>query len=102
MTSGAHAAQIDLRFCDAAGELLFFGIGVRPYNLPRERFYLFGQDGIGIDWQAQGVANRVSRRVRTALCGFRAGAGPSIGAVGPDLTFTRHAALFASAGVCAT
>lgn len=63
MTSGAHAAQIDLRFCDAAGELLFFGIGVRPDNLPRERFHLFGPDGVGIDGQAQGVANRVSCRV---------------------------------------
>jgi hypothetical protein len=43
--------------------------------------------------QAQGVAKRVSRRVRTAPCGFRAGAGLSVGAVGPDLTLTGHAAL---------
>jgi len=50
-------------------------VGVCPDNFAGERFHLFGQDGIGIDGQAHGVAYRVSCRVRTALCGFRTGTG---------------------------
>ena len=37
----AHAAQINLRFGDLAGEFLDFCVGVRPNNLARKRIYLF-------------------------------------------------------------
>jgi hypothetical protein len=36
----AHAAQIDLRFGDAARELLGFRVSVGPGNLACQRFYL--------------------------------------------------------------
>jgi hypothetical protein len=37
----AHAAQIDLRFGDAARELLGFLVSAGPGNLTRQRFHLF-------------------------------------------------------------
>ena len=58
-----HATQVDLRFGDAAGDFLHFRVGVRPDNFSRERLHLVGQNWIGIDRQAQGVAQRISRRV---------------------------------------
>jgi hypothetical protein len=41
MAGTAHTAQIDLRFGDAAGKFLNFGIGY-PGNFARERFHVFG------------------------------------------------------------
>ena len=41
MACKAHAAQIDLRFGNAARELLGFRVSAGPGNLVRKRFYLF-------------------------------------------------------------
>ena len=65
----AHAAQIDLRFRDAASVLPHFGVRACAGDFARERFHLFGQDWIAIQRQTQTVAMRVSRRAETRPCG---------------------------------
>jgi hypothetical protein len=40
MACMAHAAQIDLRFGDAAREFLGFRVGTGPSNFTRKRFHL--------------------------------------------------------------
>jgi len=69
---------------------LDFGAGVGPGNFARERVHLFGQNGIRINGQAQGVAKRVSRRPSATFRSFRAGAGPSVCAVCLDLARASH------------
>ncbi len=91
-----HAAQIDLRFGNPARQLQDFGFGVWPGNFARERVHLFGKNGIGKNRHAQTVAKRISRRAGAALSGFRAGAGPCVGAVCLDLARARHAGSFPS------
>ena len=85
MTRVAHAANVDLRLGDAARDFVDFGVGAGPGNFARERFNLFGQGWIGINGQAQRVAKRVLGRASAAPRGFRAGAGPGVCAVCPDL-----------------
>ena len=97
MARVTHAAQIDLRFGDPARELLGFSAGVCPGNFARERFDLFGQGWIGVNGQAQRVAERISGGSGTAAGGFWARTGASIRPVGPDLALTGHAALFPAA-----
>ena len=91
-----HAAQIDLRFGNPARQLQDFGFGVWPGNFARERVHLFGKNGTGKNRHAQTVAKRISRRAGAALSGFRAGAGPCVGAVCLDLARARHAGSFPS------
>ena len=91
-----HAAQIDLRFGNPARQLQNFGFGVWPGDFARERVHLFGKNGIGKNRHAQPVAKRISRRAGAALSGFRAGAGPCVGAVCLDLARARHAGSFPS------
>src|SRR5262245_4073579 len=43
---------------------------------------------------AQAMAQRVASRMSATLRRFRPGAGSSVGAVGPDLTLSAHAAVF--------
>jgi len=62
MARVTHAAQIDLRFGDPAGEFLDFAIGVCPGNFAHERFHLFGQGWIGVNGQANcGSPSSVNR-----------------------------------------
>jgi hypothetical protein len=94
MAGISHTAEIKLRFRDPAGEFLDFGIFVGAGHFAGERFHPFGQCWIGINRQAQTVAKSVSGRAAAALCGLRAGAGPRILAVSPDLAVARQAAFF--------
>jgi hypothetical protein len=49
MTCKTHTTQIDLRFGDAVRQFLYFGAGVRPDKLARERFHVFGKGRIRRD-----------------------------------------------------
>jgi len=49
MACVAHAAQIDVRFRDAASEILDIGIGVCLGNFARESLRLFGPGWVGMD-----------------------------------------------------
>ena len=93
------AAQIDLRFGDAAREVLDLGVGLCPGNFARERFHLFGQGWIGTNGQAQPVTKGISRRASAATCSLRASAGPCVRMIGPDLAVAGQAALFFLAAV---
>jgi hypothetical protein len=42
MARVTHAAQIDLRFGDAACEFMEFRVGAGPGNFPSELFHFFG------------------------------------------------------------
>ena len=97
MARVTHAAQIDLRFGDPAGEFLDFGVVAGRGNFARERFDLFGQGWIGMNGQAQRVAEGISGGSGAAAGGFWTRTGASIRPVGPDLALTGHAALFPAA-----
>jgi len=67
----AHAAQIDLRFGDAARELLGCLVGAGPGDFTRKRFRLLGQGWNGTNGKAERMAKRVSRCASAArvVCG---------------------------------
>ena len=67
MARSTHAAQIDLRLGDLAGELLHFrvGIGAGDFAAPAPR--RLPTIPIGMDRQAQRVAKGVSGRVGATL-----------------------------------
>jgi len=95
----AHAPQIDLRFGDAACKLLSFCVGAGPGDLTRERLHLLRQCWSGTNGKAERVAKRVSRCASAAPGSLRAGTGPRIRAIGPDLALARQAPFFPLAGV---
>ena len=62
MTCAPHAAQINLRFGNAAREFLDFRASVRSGNFARECLNFLRQIGVDKNGQAQPVAVRISRR----------------------------------------
>src|SRR5262245_50862071 len=102
MARVTHAAQINLRFRHSTCEVLDFGVGPKTGNFARERFHLFRQAWNKTNGHAQAMAKSVARCMTATLRGFRAGAGPSVSSVGPDLTFAAHAALFPLPGFSIT
>ena len=85
MTRAPHAAQINLRFGNAAREFLDFRASVRSGHLARECLNFLRQSGVDKNGQAQPVAVRVSRRAGSALSGRRACACARIRAIGAYL-----------------
>ena len=62
MTCAPHAAQINLRFGNAAREFLDFRASVRSGHFARECLNFLRQIGVDKNGQAQPVAVRISRR----------------------------------------
>ena len=102
MSCVAHTAQIDLRFRDAASQLVDFGVGVGPSNFARASSSTSCEDRIGIERQTQTMPARIARRTEAALRGFWAGASPSISAVGLNFGVARQAAFSPLARVVST
>jgi hypothetical protein len=94
MTRAPHAAQINLRFGNAAREFLDFRASVRSGHFARERLNFLRQIGVDKNGQAQPVAVRISRRAGSALSGRRACACACIRAIGAYLARRAHAAVF--------
>src|SRR5262245_55382772 len=67
MTRAPHAAQINLRFGNAAREFLDFRASVRSGHFARECLNFLRQIGVDKNGQAQPVAVHISRQAGSAL-----------------------------------
>jgi hypothetical protein len=63
MACRAHAVHVDLRFGDAARELLGFRVSAGPGDLTRKHLHLLRQCWSGTNWKAERMARLCSNKM---------------------------------------